>query len=106
MRVGPTLVLAALITGFLLPGNAHDLYSRLRNAGGESCCDDTDCRPVPYRIRSGGVQMLIDGDWIDIPRRVIQYQALAGDTGEADGGHWCGSLREAYTSLEQSSGRR
>ena len=34
--------------------------------------------------------MLVDGQWIKVPRSTIQYRALLGDTGETRGGHWCG----------------
>lgn len=37
-----------------------------------------------------GVQMLVEGEWIAAPDYMIQYRALPGDTGETDGGHWCG----------------
>ncbi|MBQ0820699.1 hypothetical protein KBI52_10830, partial [Microvirga sp. HBU67558] len=37
-----------------------------------------------------GVQMFVEGKWIWVPDHTIQYRALAGDTGETDGGHWCG----------------
>ena len=57
---------------------------------GNSCCNDQDCRPVPYRVTPAGVQMLVHGDWIAVPDHAIQYRALPGDTGETAGGHWCG----------------
>ena len=69
---------------------AHDIYSPLKDRGGRGCCDDGDCRPAPYRVRPTGVQMFVEGEWIGVPNAVIQYRALLGDTGETDGGHWCG----------------
>jgi hypothetical protein len=44
----------------------------------------------PYRVRPTGVQMFVEGKWIWVPDHTIQYRALPGDTGETDGGHWCG----------------
>jgi hypothetical protein len=79
-----------LFVGFELPTEAHDIYSPLKDSGGKSCCDDGDCRPAPYRVTSTGVQMLVEGEWIAVPNGAIQYRALLGDTGETDGGHWCG----------------
>jgi hypothetical protein len=77
-----------------LPAQGHDIYSHLKNGAGESCCDNRDCRPVLYRLSAGGVQMLVDGRWIAVPREKIQYRAQPGDTGETGGGHWCGSAYE------------
>ena len=69
----------------------HDIYSGLKDHLGESsCCDETDCRPVHYRITSAGVEMLLDDEWVRVPNKVIQYRVLDGDTGETRGGHWCG----------------
>jgi hypothetical protein len=75
---------------------AHDIYSHLRDRWGNSCCDEKDCRPVPYRVTPTGVQMFVDGEWIAVPDYAIQYRALSGDTGETDGGHWCGIIRDGH----------
>ena len=83
-------VAAVLIANLPLPIQAHDIYSPLRDRWGRSCCDDGDCQPAQYRQAEGGVKMLVDGRWIDVPDHAIQYRALPGDTGETGGGHWCG----------------
>jgi hypothetical protein len=36
--------------------------------------------------------MFVEGKWIWVPDHTIQYRALPGDTGETDGGHWCGKF--------------
>jgi hypothetical protein len=77
-----------------LPTQAHDIYSHLTDEAGASCCDDRDCRLALYRFLASGLQMFIDGQWIDVPGERIQYRALLGDTGETGGGHWCGAVRE------------
>ena len=82
-----------LFVGYELPTEAHDIYSPLKDRGGKSCCDDGDCRPAPYRVRPTGVQMFVEGEWIWVPDHTIQYRALPGDTGETDGGHWCGRVQ-------------
>ena len=69
---------------------AHDIYSHLKDPWGNSCCNDKDCRPAPYRVTPAGVQMLIDGEWVEVPGYTIQYRALSGDSGQTGGGHWCG----------------
>jgi hypothetical protein len=79
-----------LFVGYEPTTEAHDIYSPLKDSGGKSCCDDGDCRPTPYRVTPTGVQMLVEGEWIAVPNGAIQYRALPGDTGETDGGHWCG----------------
>ena len=45
------------------PVRAHDIYTNVKNKQGASCCDNRDCRPVHYRIRPWGVQMLVDDSW-------------------------------------------
>jgi hypothetical protein len=79
-----------------LPSDAHDIYSHLTDVAGASCCDEHDCRPAPYRVTPTGVQMYVDGDWVDVPGEAIQYQSLPGDTGETRGGHWCGTAISEY----------
>src|SRR5262249_7715973 len=72
---------------------AHDIYSGLKDHLGESsCCNETDCRPANYRVTAAGVEMLLDDEWVRMPNNVIQYRRLDGDSGETNGGHWCGVL--------------
>ncbi len=93
-----TAVAVVLAVSLPLPIQAHDIYSHLRDAGGGSCCDDTDCRPALHRVTASGVQMFVDQRWIDVPDDRIQYRALPGDKGETYGGHWCGSAHEGDAS--------
>jgi hypothetical protein len=72
------------------PLHAHDIYMNLKNQRGVPCCDGNDCRPAHYRVRVWGVQMLIEKTWLDIPQEAVEYRFLEGDTGETNGGHWCG----------------
>jgi hypothetical protein len=78
------LILAAVCA------EGHDIYSGLMDRSGASCCNETDCHPVNYRISSAGVDMFVDNEWVRVPNNVIQYRSLDGDTGETHGGHWCG----------------
>ena len=87
------LLAAICLISFEPPTEAHDIYSPLKDRWGNSCCNDQDCRSVPYRVTPAGVQMLVYGNWIAVPDHVIQYRALPGDTGETAGGHWCGEFR-------------
>ncbi|MBN8942314.1 MAG: hypothetical protein J0H01_22600 [Rhizobiales bacterium] len=84
----------ALAFGFLIlaarPLPAHDIYMDLKNRAGRSCCNGADCRPVPYRQTSSGVQMFIEGVWVTIPDAQVEQRSIEGDTGETGGGHWCG----------------
>jgi hypothetical protein len=88
------LFLSAILLsiGFNSPAEAHDIYSHLLDSWGNSCCNDKDCRPAPYRVTPAGVQMLVDGEWVEVPGYTIQYRALGGDSGETGGGHWCGRV--------------
>jgi hypothetical protein len=54
-------VAAVLISSLPLPIQAHDIYWGLEDEWGESCCDVSDCRPAPYRLRTSGVEMFVDG---------------------------------------------
>jgi hypothetical protein len=85
------LVCTALVTIWATPIQAHDIYANLRNSEGGSCCNENDCRPALYRKGRFGVDMFVQNRWIAIPPSAIQYRFLDGDTGETNGGHWCGS---------------
>jgi len=94
MSLKPVLFAVTLSVGFELPSDAHDIYSHLTSSAGVSCSNEYDCRPASYRVRTSGVQMIVYGDWIDVPNDKIQYRALPGDAGETAGGHWCGRPRD------------
>src|SRR5829696_3055197 len=85
-------VISALLAFLFLSdaAQAHDIYTHLKSRSGKSCCDNSDCRPAPYRITSSGVEMLVGETWVWVPRGIIEYRMLEGDTGESNGGHWCG----------------
>jgi hypothetical protein len=101
MLTKSALISTVLITSLPLPIQAHDIYSHLVDEVGASCCDNRDCRPVPYRFIATGVQMFVDKLWINVPSDRIQYRSLPGDTGETGGGHWCGSAYEPdFSNLE------
>jgi hypothetical protein len=90
----PTAALIGVILSLGKPMPVHDIYTNLMNDEGANCCDDTDCRPAPYRLTPSGVLMQIDGNWIEVPSEVILYRALPGDDGRTGGGHWCGICYE------------
>jgi hypothetical protein len=72
------------------PVQAHDIYSNLVGPHGEICCHGTDCRPAPWRIVNGSVEMYVYSKWISVHDEAIQYRTLEGDDGKTNGGHWCG----------------
>ena len=47
---------AICLISFEPPTEAHDIYLPLKDRWGNSCCNDQDCRPVPYRITPAGVR--------------------------------------------------
>ena len=60
----------ALAVGLLLrlhatPAAAHGWYDGLTSPSGLECCDDRDCRPVPYRLNatSGREEIRANGRW-------------------------------------------
>jgi len=85
------MLLSAMPALIPWPVRAHDIYSKLMGPHGESCCHDHDCRPAPWRIVNGKVQMFVEGEWIGINDELIQYRTLVGDDGKTNGGHWCGN---------------
>jgi hypothetical protein len=92
-------VAAVLVANLPLSSTqAHDIYSHLTDDAGKNCCDNSDCRPAPYRLRASGVEMFVDGRWISVPSEKVQYRALPGDRGETGGGHWCGFAYEPIPS--------
>lgn len=86
----PRVLAVGLLALSIGPLDAHDIYTHLKDSTGRSCCSGADCRPVPYRQTSSGVQMLIEGVWVPIPEAQIEQRSIEGDTGETGGGHWCG----------------
>lgn len=64
----------------------HDWYKELKQPGtGYSCCNGTvdgregDCRPTrAYLTEDGSWKALIDGQWVQVPPRVV-LQQLAPD---------------------------
>jgi hypothetical protein len=84
------LLSLAFLAGAPAAAQAHDIYSGLVSTYGTACCDDSDCRPAPYKVTPAGVQMHINRKWISVPATAIQYRILSGDKGETAGGHWCG----------------
>jgi hypothetical protein len=90
MLTKPLALLLALAT---MPALAHvnDLgmdYTRFRDLNGAPCCTDTDCRPADDFVEAperGVVRLLIDGQWIDVPRTHVTAERA--HDGRA---HWCG----------------
>ena len=65
-------------------------YSAYKDPKGAPCCDDRDCHPADAFVEvtehgQAVVRLLIDGQWIAVPRAFV----VAEDA--ADGrAHWCG----------------
>ena len=87
-------VLLAGLAFVTAPAHGHDIYVNVTNRFGFNCCNGQDCRPAPYRATASGVEMFIDGRWLPMSDNDIQYRAIPGDTGETNGGHWCGRYIE------------
>ena len=91
----PDLILAAVLASAVLIDpqtvESHDIYTGVYTRQGVPCCNDGDCVPAPFRITPDGVDMLVQGVWISVPRWYIMYLALPGDTTPYRS-HWCGAL--------------
>jgi hypothetical protein len=89
--MGCVVLLGMLLSAIPRLVEAHDIYGKLLGPHGESCCHGVDCRPAPWRIVNGGVEMYVNGRWISVHDEAIQYRTLEGDEGKSNGGHWCGA---------------
>ena len=51
-------------------------FQSLKQPGsGASCCSIADCRPVDYRMGTGGYEAKLDGDWVHVPEeRILRGQ--------------------------------
>lgn len=58
-----SVALASLLVGSV--ADAHDWYSGLTSNAGQSCCNERDCRQVPYRLSHAGAREEIhaNGRW-------------------------------------------
>ena len=50
---------------------SHWFKSLMRNDGGGSCCDTSDCRVVDYRVGPMGYEAFVDGEWTPIPSKIV-----------------------------------
>ena len=83
-----TTTLCGILVGLTLtpwPVQAHDIYGNLVGTHGEFCCHGTDCRPAPWRIVNGSVEMYVNGKWISVHHDAIQYRTLEGEDGKTNG---------------------
>jgi len=49
-------------------------FQSLKQPGsGASCCSIADCRPVDYRMGTGGYEAKLDGDWVHVPEERILH---------------------------------
>ena len=86
------LVRPALLALAITPALAHVHegidYTRYRDRNGAPCCDHTDCWPADDFVDAterGLVRVLIDGQWIDVPRAFV-----VGERSPDGRAHWCG----------------
>ena len=59
----PAVALAAAAA--VGPAGAHDWYRGLESPSGLRCCEERDCRPVPYRLNAeaGREEIEANGRW-------------------------------------------
>ena len=82
------LLVLATVPALAHVGDRGMDYTLYRDHGGTPCCDDRDCRPADAfaDLRERGlVRLLIEGQWIDVPRAVV----VAEDAPDGRA-HWCG----------------
>ena len=59
----------------------HHWYKSQKQAGGASCCNDKDCRPVAKWkfTKERDVVLWIDGEWVKPPQDRIQWKQTPDD---------------------------
>lgn len=76
-------LLALALLAWAKPAWAHDWYTGLRNASGESCCGGSDCHPVATsearQEADGTLSVLWDGKWYVVPDEAILVDAYSPD---------------------------
>ena len=91
----PDISLAAVLASVVLIApsfvESHDIYVGVTSKQGVPCCNDGDCVPAPFRVTPDGIEMLVRGVWIRVPRWYIQFIELPGDKTPYRS-HWCGAL--------------
>ncbi|HWL70167.1 MAG TPA: hypothetical protein VNS22_17530 [Geminicoccus sp.] len=66
---------------WIAPAASHDWYEGLRAPSGDLCCNQNDCRSVPYRFNTetGTEETQVDGRWWPInPEQVVPSAAPDG----------------------------
>ena len=87
MLLARPALLALAVTPALAHVHEGMDYSRYRDQRGAACCNDTDCRPAQDFVDAAerAVKLLIDGQWIEVPRaHVVAERSRDGRA------HWCG----------------
>lgn len=74
-----TLLLLALVLATPVGAQhaGHDkwhaeVYSKWLTPGGNSCCNNMDCRPAKSRAAVGGYEVEINGQWVPVPPSTIR----------------------------------
>lgn len=77
------LVVAAAIVAMILliliasahDGQHDDWFASLKQPGSNvSCCNLVDCKPEPWRQTKTGYEVLIGGEWVEVPPEKILQQ--------------------------------
>jgi hypothetical protein len=59
-----SLIAFALVLAWCTRADAHDHYTGLQSPSGADCCDNRDCRSVPWRENNGVIEYNLDGIWV------------------------------------------
>lgn len=76
------LVSAAIVAAFLLPAQAHDIYTDWKRPDtGTSCCSSWDCYPTEAQFKGGTWFALRreDRKWIAVPDHLILKNEITQD---------------------------
>jgi hypothetical protein len=63
--------------GVPIDPQVHAWFENLVRADGYHCCSAADCRlakPGELRASAQGLQVLLDGEWIDVPEHLVVHR--------------------------------
>lgn len=66
-----TMAVAILLLS-VTEGLSHGPYTHWQTENGGSCCNEKDCRQAQIRYEQGRLQVLHEGEWLDVPREAVR----------------------------------
>jgi hypothetical protein len=79
------LIVLLFLVSFLVPANAHDIYTGVVGKNNQLCCGAKDCSVTSYRENRGNFDFLTrENHWVTIPIDRITFLPIPGDPPHED----------------------